>query len=163
MDSRNDIDFEKMIEDNTPQKLKNEIDFLAWMNIFFSPLAKMYNDFLRFCDATIYDLLLTGQVCSLERLLNDKYDFTSRRIYIKDAVIQTPIYLYQDVENKDVDLYTDAENNAVSLFTDSETNGQTSNHFIVFVPVIIPFDATEMRSVIMQKRLVGKRFKIQTF
>jgi hypothetical protein len=163
MDSRYDIDFEKMLDDNTPQKLKKEADFLAWMAVLFYPLAKMYNDFLRFCDATIYDLLFTGQVCSLERMLNDKYDFTNRRIYIEDAVIQSPIYLYQDVENKEVDLYTDAENIAVSIFTDGETNGQTSNHFIVFVPVSIAFDATEMRTVIMQKRLVGKRFKIQTF
>ena len=163
MDSRYDIDFDKMLELNTPEKLQVEPDYLAWMGVLFYPLAKMYADFLRFCDATIYDLLFTGQVCSLERLLNDKYDFTARRIYIEDAVIQSPIYLYQDVENKDVDLYTDAESIAVSIFTDGETNGQTSNHFIVFVPMAIVFDNEEMKSVIMQKRLVGKRFKIQTF
>ncbi len=163
MDSRYDIDFDKMVRFNTPEKLQDEPDYLSWMVVLFNPLVKMYNAFLRFCDATIYDLLFTGQVCSLERMLNDKYDFTSRRIYIEDAVLQSPIYLYQDIENKDVDLYTDAENLAVSIFTDGETNGQTSNHFIVFVAVSIAFDATEMRSVIMQKRLVGKRFKIQTF
>lgn len=135
---------------------------LALLNAMTKPVIILYQDFLNYRKAKLYDLMITGQVCYLEALLRDRYDYTLRRIYITDAVDYSPIYLYQDTELHPVSLYTDAENNPEYLYTDGE-GGDYSNDFVIMVPDDIIFSEIEMRSLVMRKRLPGMKFKIQTF
>lgn len=58
--------------------------------------------------ANIYRLGITPQVCYLEKMLNDRFDNTARRIFILNPVIKDITYIYTDAENKPVALYTDA-------------------------------------------------------
>ena len=165
MDSRYDIDFEKFTYLNTPERLRKFSDTPAtpiWLRVLTLPLVTLYRDFIRFCDATIYDLLLTGQVCSLERMLNDRYDFTNRRIYIEDGVTKPTKYIFTRDELKPLIIRTRAEASPVYIYSSGE-NAATADKFIVFVPLDISFEMAEMISLIKAKRLLGKRFKIQRF
>ena len=157
------INFEYLVKENTPQILNNCKGYVKWLIILILPLIKVHVKLIQVIEKIVYDLPFTGQVCSLERLLNNKYDYTLRRIFIEDALLHTPIYLYTDVEGTVIDLYTDNENAAVTIFTDGEIAGQASNHFIIYVPIGLSFDSFEMRKLVLQKRLLGKKFKIQTY
>lgn len=135
---------------------------IALVNIFVSPVIYLYQLFLQFRTNKLYEISITGQVCRLEALLNDRYDFTNRGIYIDDAEEYPPLYLYRDEELKPVYLYTEAENQPVYLYTDGE-GGALADDFIIFVPVAVVFDIIQMRSLVKLFRLPGMRFKIQTY
>lgn len=156
------IDFNKLVLDKLPSILRQQ-KIIAYLKIAASPFVFVYQIFLNYRKAKLYDLMITPQVCYLEIMLNDKYDFTQRRIYIEDGVEQPALYLYQDAEDKDIYLFTDAENDPKLLYTDGEIEGISSDDFIIKVPVDIIFNQLEMRSAVQRKRLPGMRFKIQTF
>lgn len=155
------IDFNKITRWNIPPVLRAS-KLLAFMKILALPFVFVYQDFLNFRKAKLYDLMITPQVCYLESMLNERYDYAQRRIYISDGLEFPPLYLYKDEEIHPVNLYTDAENSPVYLYTDGE-GGDYTNDFIVMVPKDVSFSIIEMRSVLMRKRLAGMRFKIQTF
>lgn len=135
---------------------------LAWLNISVSPVISVYQQFVLFRKNKLYELSITPQVCRLETLLNDRYDFTLRRIYIDDAPEKGPVYFYREAELQPVHIYTEVENLPVYLFTESE-GAEYGDDFIVYVPVSLVFDTAEMRSLVKKFRLTGMKFKIQTF
>jgi hypothetical protein len=124
------------------------------------PLIYVLNMFSLYRSAKLYQLMISPQVCYLERMLNDKYDFTLRRIKIDDAVWHLPWFIYQEDELKPQPLYTEAENNPVWLFTDGEA-GEALNDFVVLVPLAIIFAQPEMRSAIDSYKLFGTTYTIQ--
>lgn len=95
--------------------------------------------------------------------MNDRFDYTQRRIYIGDPDNAVPVlYLYQDEEDSPVYLYQDVENVPVYLYQDDEYVGNVTLDFIVWVPIDVVFDENEMRAMIATK-LSGKKYAIQTF
>lgn len=155
------IDYLKLVLWLLPQQLR-QTKMIAWLNIAVSPVVLLYQQFVMFRKNKLYEISITPQTCRMEALLNDRYDFTLRRIYIDDAKEFPPVYLYRDAESKPVFLYRDSEDLPVYLFTDSE-GVIIGDDFIVFVPVSIAFDMAEMRSLVKKFKLPGMRFKIQTF
>lgn len=135
---------------------------IALLNIAISPVIYLYQHFLNYRKNKLYELSINSQVCRLEALLNDRWDFTSRGIYIDDALEYPPLYIYKEAELKPVFLYTEAEAQPKYLFTDGE-GGALANDFIVFVPAAVSFDALEMRSLVVRFRLPGMKFKIQIY
>lgn len=136
---------------------------MAFLRLLVSSFIFIYQDFVRFRSATLYDLMITPQVCYLETMLNDRWDSTLRRIYITDGAEYPALYLYQDAELQEIDLYRDQESQPKYLFTDGEVDGSVLDDFIVMVPVTVLFSAATMRSLVLLKRLPGMKFKIQTF
>lgn len=132
---------------------------LAWISVCASPVTFVYNNLLRFRTVTLYRLSITPQVCYLQRLLNDQYDFISRGIIIVDSDQTDPIYIYVDIEDKDVALYLDSESDPITLFTDGEA-GDLKDDFIVIVPLRVSFNVNEMTSLINNYKLASKQFKI---
>jgi hypothetical protein len=133
---------------------------LILLKAILFPLIQLHNAFLKYRDAKLYSLTITTQVCYLERMLNDRYDFTLRRIRIADAVWHLPWFLYQEAELKPEYLWQEAEGTAVVLYTEGES-GAAKDDFVVLVPSILPFDPNEMRSAIDNYRLFGTQYKIQ--
>ncbi len=124
------------------------------------PLTFLHNSFLKYRKAKIYQLLITPQVCYLERMLNDKYDYTLRRIRIDDAVWHLPVFIFQEDELKPVYLHIESENKPVYLYNDGEA-GIALNDFVVLVPVDINFLESEMRGAIDSYKLFGTKYTIQ--
>lgn len=155
------IDYLKLTLWLTPEDLRLP-KMIALLKIFVSPVIYLYQLFLQFRKNKLYEISITGQVCRLQALLNDRYDFTARGIYIDDAEEYPPLYLYRDEESKPIYLYTDSEALPVYLFTDGE-GGPLANDFIIFVPVAVVFDLVQMSSLVKGFKLPGMRFKIQTY
>ncbi|MGQ0739149.1 MAG: hypothetical protein ACT4OJ_08840 [Bacteroidota bacterium] len=156
-----DINFYRLGEWLTPRWLRKET-FLIILKACLYPLVLIHNAFIRYRDAKIYEINMNYQVCYLEAFLNDRFDFTQRRIYIEDADTEEGTFLYMRAEDNPVYLFLRSEDDPAYLFLRGETGGDLSYDFIVWVPVGLVFDQDEMRAMIATK-LCGKRYTIQLF
>lgn len=155
------IDWKRLVRWNVIAHLLQPLR-LIWFNGLISPLIFVHGAFIRYRDSKLYEIRMNYQVCYLESFLNDRFDFTDRRIYIQDAETVEQLYLYKDEEEEPVYLYLESEDTPVYLYTDGEILGDQVNDFIVFVPAGVVFSEDEMRAMIATK-LCGKRYKIQVF
>lgn len=154
-----DVDFPKLVRLLLPPRLR-KIKHVAWLQALTNPVNYLYQQFRRNRDANLYRLYITPQVVYMERLLNDRYDISLRRIRIRDALVYAPQYIYQDQELKPVYIYQEEENNPVYLFTDDEI-GSDSVDFYVLMPSDLIYNENEMTALIDNYKLAGKRYKIQ--
>ena len=135
---------------------------LAFVQALVTPVNDLHTRLLAYRNYINYQLLITGQVCFLEKALNDRYDVDQRRIYITDGLSYPPLVLYTDAENKPLVLYTDAENNPLVLYTDAETAMFTTD-FVVNVPATLLINLPEIRAFVNRYKLVSKTFSINEF
>jgi len=155
------INFPLLIRWFLPRRLRM-LRMIAWLTVLCRPVVRLYSDFKRFRKDVIYQLTITPQVCYLERMLNDRFDFTLKRIYIDDAIWMQPLYIYQDDELKDEFLYQESEDKPIFLWTDSEA-GEDRDDFVVFVPKALMglVNVGEMTSLLKKYKLAGTHFKIE--
>ena len=156
-----DINFSKLCDWLTPRWLRKETFFIIIKACCY-PLVLIHNAFIRSRSAHLYDIAMNFQVCYLQAFLNDRFDFTARRIYIDDVETHDFVYLAMREEEKPLYLSTRGEDQPVWLPLRGETGGDLSYDFIVFVPYAISFSEAEMRAMIATK-LSGKRYKIELF
>ena len=155
------IDFARLLLMWMPADLQLK-SWMCWLKSLLYPLNNIYQDFLKFRKTKLYELSITPQVCYLQGMLNDRYDYTLRRIYITDAEEFLPLYLAMDAEADPLWLATDAETDPIWLPTDGETL-LFADDFIIMVPVSLVFNNDEMKSLTSKYCLAGMKFKIQTF
>lgn len=153
------IDYTKLVRFLIPVLLRQR-QHVAWLQAVSYPVNYLYQLFLRNRDANIYRLNITPQVVFLEKLLNDRYDISNRRIRITDALVYSSLYLYQEEENKPVFFYAEAESAPAFVFTEEEVGLQTVD-FYVLVPSVITFNENELRALLDAYKLAGKTYKIQ--
>src|SRR5205085_605358 len=91
------------------------------MQASFFPFIWLHAQFLKYRDAKNYQLIISPQVCYLERMLNDRFDSSLRRIKIDDAVWHLPWFLYQEDELKPQALFLESENKPKALYTEGES------------------------------------------
>ena len=142
---------------------------VEWIGALLQPLQSLNDGFVEWAADVRYFLAFNGQVVYLEHVLNDTFDNSLRRIYIDDPAgniaittyvhnkveQQPPLYLYNvdDASNENPLVYNQAE-----LFV-------SDDDFIVYVPVGIfnPTVEVQMRDLIDQYRIAGKRYSFLTF
>ncbi len=126
-----------------------------------SSLIWLYAQFLNFKLAVEYQLTITPQVCYLQRLLNDRFDFTLRRITIVDAPTYHAILLSIQIESKQLLLPLQGEENPIALPLRSEV-AQYSSDFIIRMPNDVVYDIHELSAVLSKYKLSTKKFHINT-
>lgn len=153
------IDFKRLATWALPvRKRQNKI--LALVFGLIIAVMQVFQNLMRWRRQLLYELKITGQVCYLELMLNDRFDSTQRRIYITNPVIYNPTYVYQEAELRPVEVRQESEGQPVYLFAEGEV-GNTAVDFIVWVPFSIVFDINEMSSLLNKFKMAGKRYKIQ--
>lgn len=127
-----------------------------WLQSLIKPIVSNYLSFKLYREAKIYQLTITPQVCYLEKLLNDRYDYILRRIVIEDSIDKDVTFIYMDAELKPVYL------GSKFIFTAGES-GVSSNDFIIKVPLVMQFtfEEPEMLSLTKAYKLAGMVPKIQ--
>ena len=155
------LDIERLAHWLVPERWRQPVT-LAWVKSMAVNLTNLFNRFLLYRERKKYDLLITPQVCFLEKALNDKYDFIQRRIYIEDGDDQDPVHLFKRDELKPVYLYKRSEDQPVYLRSRTET-AEFGVDFIVHVPSDIIFDQAEMRTYLTGYKLTTKTFSIAIF
>ncbi|TAD83319.1 MAG: hypothetical protein EAY75_15060 [Bacteroidetes bacterium] len=126
------------------------------------PVNALHNKFTEYRNFLRYWLAINGQVCFLQKMLNDRFDTALRRIYIADAVYYAPVYIFEDAENKALRLNLDGEGSAVFLYTNQET-GQTPVDFTVYVPNGLAYNASEMVALLDAYKVAGKNYNITNY
>lgn len=153
------IDLKKAVRWNVPRS-KRYPKRLAKLYALTYAASQIFQQLLRFRKQKLYQLEITSQVCYLERLLNDKWDYTLRRIRIVDGIDHPPFYIYRNNELKPKYIRRKIENAPRYIYTRGES-GVLSDDFVVKVPMGIAFDYDEMRSLLNAFKLGGIKFKIQ--
>ncbi len=131
----------------------------AFLYAVIAPVETLYKLFTTNRDNNLYRLLITPQVCYLEKFLNDRYDSAKRRIRITGAFYADIVYLFLRAENKPLYLFTRAENQPVYLFTQGETSNIPVD-FIIVVPADVTFSENQMRGEVDSYKLAGKKYEI---
>lgn len=150
-----DIDYNKLVIWLLPNEVRQP-RIVNWFQTLIRPVVTLYQDFKLFREAKLYQLTITPQVCYLEKLLNDRYDFIQRRIVIEDSVDKDLSYVYLEAELKPMYL------GSKFIYTNGET-GILSNDFIIKVPLDLKltFEEPEMLSLVKAYKLAGMVAKIQ--
>jgi hypothetical protein len=151
-------DLKKLVQLLQVIRLRRE-RLLAFLYALTAPVESLYRIFAGNRDSNLYRLLITPQVCYLERFLNNRYDTASRRIRIVNAFYADIAYLFLRAENKPVSLFTRAENRPVHLFTRGETSIVPVD-FIIAVPADISINENQMRGEVDSYKLAGKKYQI---
>lgn len=72
---------------------------IAWLNLLVSQVKAMHTDFLNYRTDILYKINYNGQICYLQKALNDKFD-PLNGIYIDNVADITPPYIYRHAELK---------------------------------------------------------------
>ena len=159
-----DIKLKKLVVWLLPTPLRRS-KMTAWLTALTHPIAILYDDFIAFRKAMLDRLVITPQVCYLEKLLNDRYDPIVRDIKVVDGTSYPPLFLYRKAEAKKVYLYRKSETQRPKtyLYTKREV-GQFTHDFIVSVPARVKsgpsFKESEMKALIDAYKLATKIYTI---
>jgi hypothetical protein len=133
---------------------------VAYIQSLLVPIDKLYYKWSVFRVDNLYRIKHTGQVFSLRKSLNDRFDPVQRRIYITDGNFYDTTYIYTEAEGQDVWLYTEAEAGTLYLRTEPET-ADTGLDFIVWVPQqVYTSEIYGLKAHIDFYRAGGKRYNI---
>ena len=155
------VNFSKLAVLLTPIFWRKAI-FMNFIYCFIEPIKVIHNEFKVFRKNSIYKIVHNGQVMILEKVLNDAFDNTLRRIYITDSLIKDPLYIYSTPEQKPVYLGSEFLYD-FSVFNDIGTD------FNVIFPIslkpVTAFDLlnseNRIKALINYYKLASKRYKIQ--
>ena len=156
------IDYNKFAIERIPEDMRVP-EVIQYVLCLLVPVVWLYDRFILFRNYITYALTITPQVVYMEMMLNNRYDTSLRRIYIRDGIDYDPIYIYTRAEAKPEYFYVRGEAGKPKkyLYTRGES-GSLTYDFIVFVPVVVIFNFEEMKSLIETYKLAGKYFLIQT-
>lgn len=148
------VDFGVLAQMLTPTFLRKGL-LLVMLNAIGLVLNSLHYRFLQQRARHIYLTEHNGQVCYLEKALNDRFDSTNRGFYITDGD-----YIEGDF------LYTNFENNPTYLpefINLSQELVNSAFDFIVIVPntINIELQQYEIKALIDTYKLASKTYKIQ--
>ncbi len=138
---------------------------IGWLSVLLSPADTKHSEFVSFVADKRYQLDFTGQVISLERLLNDAFDNTLRRIYIGDGNRQE-VFIFNGegtfVQNNETYFFKDATTETEAFVFNGENNTLLYD-FVVNLPATLLYDTSKLNSMIKRYKLAGKKYSIATF
>ncbi len=135
---------------------------LALTEGLHSGLAYLHAQFVNYTWATTYRLGITPQVCHLQKLLNDRYDYTARRIWISEEPPTEALPVSLVAENKPVWLPVATENKPLKLPLKGETAGSRAD-FIINIPTTgMAINPQELIELLNEYKLPTKQFIIKT-
>ena len=170
------IDFEKKVTQIFPYfwtvtifTKQEKIIFLNYCYVLFSQLKPINDVFVDFCVFIENRLSYTGQVLSLEKLLNDNFDNVDRRIFIEclNAIFSDGVDTFLDSETDitDTDVYIDSESNPdiVYWFLDLENPEDGIFNFNVHIPSGITQSDQLIRALLDIYVITGQNYQIIRF
>jgi hypothetical protein len=153
------INWKKLVELLLPTFLRKPV-IIAFLNAFTTPISRMHAEFLMLKIEWDYRLDHNGQVFSLEKVLNDKFDPTERRIYITTVDFEDDVYI-GDRDHLEHTYITDPPDDAETLYLGDAPQYMQSADFIVHVPgEILATSEILIRNTIDIYKIAGKTYII---
>jgi len=155
-------DFTKLVTYLLPSFLRTD-KHIGWLKSLCTPTNTKHTEFVTFTEEKLYEQNFTGQVISLERLLNDQFDDTLRRIYITDGN-REEVFIFNGsggfAVGNETFAYFESGTGAYSFLGD---NSSLLYDFVVNVPVALTYDSAIFNRLIAKYKLAGKKYIIDTF
>lgn len=154
------INFRRFIVNMLPVKLRT-ISLYALIYSLFNGIVDIYNRLTAYSDTISYKLKHTSQVWSIQKVLNDEFDPSARRIRVTDSGDAEVILLNMDADQMPVLLDSDGYD-PILLHADSNYFASGFD-FIVDVPFTIDQGQIyRLRTLVDYYRLAGKRYDVIT-
>ena len=128
---------------------------IGYVNALHEPIKNIYDKFMDKRAEDWYRLAHNGQVCSLEKVLNDRFDSINKRITIIDGNTYERLFIYTTVEQQPRYLG--------KLFIHPANDyADTGVDFIVVAPKDIEQQTNiyEFKALVNLYKLADKRYKI---
>ncbi|MGR3790663.1 hypothetical protein ACUXZJ_07105 [Flavobacterium sp. TN-1] len=131
---------------------------IAFLQCLTKPIDLIYKDWVKSREKDWYRLAHNGQVCKLEKVLNDEFDKEKRRIYIDDGDSFAQEYIFTQDESEKVFL-----GDTLFVYSDEEYEN-TGVDFVVYVPaeLVGKINHHKLNYLIKYYKLAGKRYRIET-
>ncbi|HRB60884.1 MAG TPA: hypothetical protein PK327_08015 [Niabella sp.] len=144
-----------------PVKLRQPL-LLALQEALFSALEWLYCRFTNYKKKISWELTITPQVCYLQGMLNDLFDYTDRRIVVTEVelALQPALYLKSEGTIKGQITYKEAEDEAEWFWAMADEVVSEGGYFVVEVPAGLVYDANKMRSYINKYKLPTTSYNI---
>lgn len=158
------ISFERLAVLLLPICLRTRL-LVALVTCFASIFSKVLRTLGTFRNDKLEDIEVTGQVCKLEALLNNKFDATQRRIRIVDAdtigTLPTLIYPRGTYEEKPLPRGQKATTPQMIL-NPRTTNAQIFSDFYVLVPegLLADTELSRLSTLVATYKLQSKAYNI---
>jgi hypothetical protein len=133
-----------------------------WGKALIAPINTLHSELIAFRKQKLYEIEITGQVCKLEKLLNDKFDSTLRRIFITDGQKSKRKYVFTKEEFVPQPIFMTPENKPFFIYQNNEITTNTF-HFVVNVPNNVTYNSAVFISILNEFKMPSKKFKIVTF
>jgi hypothetical protein len=124
-----------------------------------SAIGVLYAQFVGFKKDIEYQLTITPQVCYLVKMLNDYFDYSLRRIEIRDPEYLDTEQVYTMAEQRIRPLFTRSEGQSIAIYTIVESS-VSGDDFIVVIPFGLPADIDAIKAKIKKHCLPTKKFTI---
>lgn len=135
----------------------NKPTLLAFINSGLSPLRSRYDEFLGFKADAEYRVNHNGQICYLQKMLNDKFDNSLRRIKVQNVKPKARLWFYYEQDDKPVYFYNEADH--PEFFYNPE-DYYNEFDFEVLIPTVLNTQTNLMKVQINYYKLYSKNFQI---
>lgn len=160
------VDFKANFQYLIPLQVRGA-KFVAWLGSMLAPLQSLNATFKAWGDGQRYNLQFTGQVVYLERILNDLFDNSLRRIYIADPAGQYAVttFLWNRIEAQATTyFYNKAEAATAPTVRNRSEVFVALTDFVVKIPASLNVTLTknQMKKIINRYRQAGKQYIFET-
>lgn len=140
-------------------KAFNSSSVLALLNTMICPIRTNYEAYLVFKLDADYRVKHNGQICYVQKMLNDKFDASLRRIKVRNIIPKEPLWAYYTEDNKPLFIYN--ESNHPTYFYNPE-DYYNEFDFEVLIPTVLGGQVNQMMASINYYKLFSKNYKITT-
>lgn len=155
-----DISFSQLVLQLLPPILHFDL-VIAFASALIYPLTQIHKAFTILVANT--DTSVNSQVCYMQSILNDRYDYYERRVVVRDSAIDyDSFFLFDEGRGNPAMLYDDQQGDAV-MWVDNNLLGSTNTDFDIVFPLGYALTENEYRALrqfVNNNKLASKRFKI---
>lgn len=130
---------------------------LAFINSALAPLRTKYDEFLNFKIDAEYRVNHNGQVCYLQKMLNDKFDNSLRRIKVQNVKPKEQLWVYQPEDEKPVYVYDEIDH---PVYVYNKEDYYNEFDFEVLIPPFLNTQINLMKVQINYFQIYSKNYQI---
>lgn len=134
---------------------------IAFASAVIYPLSQIHKAFTLLIAKT--DTSVNSQVCYMQAVLNDRYDYYERRIMVRDSDIDNDSFFLFDEGKGKASMLSDEGGGDAMMWVDNNYLGSTNTDFDIVFPRGYALSDNEYRALrqfVNSNKLASKRFKI---
>lgn len=135
----------------------NKPTLLAFINAALAPLRTNYDTFLSFKEDAEYRVKHNGQICYLQKMLNDKFDNSLRRIKVQNVKPKERLWFYYEQDDKPVFFYNE-EDHPVFFYNPEDYYNEFD--FEVLIPTVLADKINQISVQINYYKIYSKNYQI---